>query len=112
MLSDGKEPTPFHVMVAESVHSLTRSKELLTALNRHGICVSYNTIKRIDVDIEEKIISTTGDNRIPLPPVLESSSPLNGAMDNVDRNESTLEGTGSTHDTILVLFQNVPTKKE
>jgi hypothetical protein len=34
------------------------------------------------------------------------------AMDNFDRNESTLTGTGSTHDTILVLFQNVPTDKE
>jgi hypothetical protein len=33
-------------------------------------------------------------------------------MDNFDRNESTLTGTGSTHDTILVLFQNVPTDKE
>ena len=112
IMSGGKEPTPFHVIVAEGVHSLTRSKELVTALNRHGICVSYNTVKRIDVDIAEQIISTAGDNRIPLPPVLESSSPLNAAMDNFDRNESTLAGTGSTHDTILVLFQNVPTNKE
>ena len=31
-------------------------------------------------------------------------------MDNFDRNESTLAGTGYTHDTILVLFQNVPSK--
>ena len=112
IMSGGKEPTPFHVMVAEGVHSLTRSKELVTALNRHGICVSYNTVKIIDVDIAEQIISTAGDNRIPLPPVLESSSPLNAVMDNFDRNESTLAGTGSTHDTILVLFQNVPTNKE
>ena len=89
MLTGGKEPTPFHVIVAESVHSLTRSKELVSALN---ICVSYNTVKRIDVDTAEEIISTAGDNRIPLPPVFESSSPLNGAMDNFDRNESTFSG--------------------
>ena len=66
-----KGTDPFHVMVAEGVHSLTRSKELMTAFNRYGICVSYNTVKRIDVDIVEQIISTAGDNRIPLPPVLE-----------------------------------------
>ena len=108
-MSGGKELTPFHVMVVEGVHSLTRSKELVTALNRHG--VSYNTVNRIDVDIAEQIISTAGDNRIPLPPVLESSS-LNTAMDNFDHNESALAGIGSTHDTILVLFQNVPTNKE
>lgn len=108
ILTDGNEPTPFHVSVAQAVHSLTRSKELVTALNHHGLCVSYFTVKRIDVDLAEKVITTTGDNRVPLPCVLEARSPLNGALDNFDRNESTLAGTGSTHDTILVIFQNVP----
>ena len=108
ILTDGKEPIPFHVMVAQAVNSLTRSKELVTALNHHGICVSYNTIKRIDVDLAERIITTAGDNRVPLPAVFEATSPLNGALDNFDHNESTLAGTSSTHDTILVLFQNVP----
>ena len=108
--SGGKEPTPLHIMVAEGVHSLTRSKELVTALNRHGIFVSCNTVGRIDVDLAERIITTAGDNRVPA--VLEASSPLNGAMDNFDRNESTLAGTGSTHDTILLLFQNVPLSEE
>ena len=107
-ISGGKELTPFHVMVAEAVHSLTRSKELITALNHHGICTSYNTVRRIDVDLAERIIEMAGNNRVPLPRVLETTSPLNGAMDNFDRNESTLAGTGSTHDTILALFQNVP----
>lgn len=48
ILTDGKDPTPFHVMVAQAVHGLTRSKELVTMLNQHGICVSYNTIKRMN----------------------------------------------------------------
>ena len=104
ILTDGKEP---HVMVAQAVHALTRSKELVTALNQHGICITYNMVKRIDVDLAEQIIATAGNSRVPIPAVLETSSPLNGAMDNFDRNESTLAGTGSTHDTILVLFQNV-----
>ena len=70
MISGGKEPIPFHVMVAEVVHSLTRYKEFVTILNRHGICEPYNMVKRIDVDITE------------------------------------------FHDTILVLFQNVPANKQ
>ena len=107
-LSGGKEATPLHLMIAEGIYGLTRSKEIVTALNRHGICASCNTVRRIDVDLAERIINTAGENRVPLPPVLEATSPLNGAMDNFDRNESTLAGTGSTHDTILVLFQNVP----
>ena len=111
-LSGGKEPTPLHIMVAEGIHSLTRSKELVAALNRHGICASYNTVRRIDIDIAERIINTAGDNRVPLPAVLEATSPLNGAMDNFHRNESTLAVTGSTHDAILVFFQNVPVNEE
>ncbi len=108
ILTDGTEPTPFHVMVGQGVHSLTRSKELVTALCQHGVSVSYNTVKRIDVDLAEQVITTAGNNRVPLPAVLEATSPLNGAMHNFDRNESTLAGTGSSHDTILILFQNVP----
>jgi len=112
ILNDGKEPTPFHVTVAQVVHSFTRSKELVTALNHHGICVSYNTVKQIDVDLAEQIIATAGNNQVPLPPVYEGKSPLNGALENFDRNESTLAGTGCTHDTILVFFQNVPSNLE
>ncbi len=108
ILTDGTELTRFHVMVGQGVHSLTRSKELVTALCQHGVSVSYNTVKRIDVDLAEQVIATAGDNRVPLPAVLEATSPLNGAMDNFDLNESTLAGTGSSHDTILILFQNVP----
>ncbi len=99
---------PFHIMGAQAIHSMTRSKELITALSHHSICASYNTIRRIAVEMAEQIVTTSNDHRVPIPPVLEATSPLNGAMDNFDRNENTLAGIGSTHDTILVLFQNVP----
>ncbi len=69
LMSGGKEPTPFHIMVAQAIHSMTRSKELITALNHHGICASYNTIRRIDVDMAEQIITSANDNRVPIPPV-------------------------------------------
>ena len=58
----------------------------------------------------ERIFTTAGDNRVPLPTVLETTSPLNRAMENFDRNESALAGTGSTHDTILVLFSKCSCK--
>ena len=93
------------------MYSLTRSKQLVTIFSTTE-CVSYNTVKRIDVDLAEQIITAADDNRVPLPAVLEATSPINGAMDNFDQNESTLAGTGSTHDTILVLFQNVPINLE
>ncbi len=60
----------------------------MTALSHYRICVSYNMVKRIDVDLVEWIITTAGDSRVPLPAVLEATSPINGAMDNFDRNEA------------------------
>ena len=59
ILTNGKEPTPFHVM---AMQSLTQSKQLVTSLNHHGISVSYNTVKQIDVDLAEQIVTTAGDN--------------------------------------------------
>ena len=103
ILTNRIESTPFHVMVVQAVHSLIRSKELVTALNHHEISVSHNAVKQIDVDLAEQIITIGSDNRIPLPPVFETTSPLNGAMDNFDCNESIPAGACSTHDTILVL---------
>jgi len=69
-------------MVAQVVHSLTLSRELVTALNHYGILISYNTVKRIIVDLAELTITTAGDNRVPLPAVFRTTSSLNGAMDN------------------------------
>lgn len=48
-----------------------------TALNHHGMCVSYKTVGKIDVDLTERIVTTAGDNRVPLSNVLEATSPLN-----------------------------------
>ena len=36
------------------------------------------------MNLAELIITTAGDNRVSLPAVFETTSPLNGAMDNFD----------------------------
>jgi len=66
ILTNGKEPTPFHVIVAQPVHTLT-------ALCQHGVrvrCVG-NTVRRIDVDLAEPVITTVGATRVPLPEFLK-----------------------------------------
>jgi len=40
------------------------------------------------VNLAELIITTAGDNRVSLPAVFETTSPLNGAMDNFDCNKN------------------------
>ena len=51
ILTDGKEPIPFHIIVAQAVYSLTQSKELVTALCQYEVCVGYNTVKKIDFNL-------------------------------------------------------------
>ena len=60
--------------MAQAVHSLTRSKELITALCQHGVCVGYNTVKRIDVDLVEQAIATAGANIVPFPEFLRQQA--------------------------------------
>jgi len=80
----------------------------VAALNHYRIWVSYNTVKRIIANLAELIITTAGDNRVPLPAVFETTRQLNGAMDNFDCNKSILAEKGFTKDTILFSFKIFP----
>ena len=98
---NGAKVTPFHLALAETIHTMTRSKHLITILNKRKLCVSYDTLERIDVGLGQKVISDLPlGHRVPLDKLkLSQDYPINGAMDNFDSADS--------HDTILILFQNV-----
>ena len=98
---NGAKLTPFHLALAETIHTMTRSKHLITILNKRKLCVSYDTLERIDIGLGQKVISELPlGQRVPLDkPKLSQDHPINGAMDNFDSADS--------HDTILIIFQNV-----
>ena len=103
-----KKPTPLHVNLAQTIHNLTRSKELIEILNMLGFCYGYKKMKNIDFALVKRSVSLlTEDDRVPLAPVFSPEYPISGAMDNFDHLERNLSGKGSSHDTVLVLFQNV-----
>ena len=103
------KPTPMHVNLVQTIHNLTRSKELIEILNTLGFCFGYKKMKNIDFAIAKRITSLLGPNdRVPLAPVFTPVHPISGAMDNFDHIERNLSGKGSSHDTVLVLFQTVP----
>ena len=58
------------------------------------------------------IIRRAGNDHVPLPPSIEPSVLIQGAMDNFDHEENTSSGIGGSHDTILVLFQNCQNANE
>ena len=52
------------------------------------------------------------ESRVPLPQTITSSSIVHGAVDNFYHNENTFTGKVSSHDTILMVFQNSDNSKE
>ena len=62
-------------------------------------------MERIDINLAQRTIEAAGDNRVPVPPVMQSSVMIHGAMDNFDNEENTSSGVGSSHDTILIFFR-------
>ena len=111
----GRQKTPMHAMVGQSVYSKTRSRVLITTLNRIGVSTSYNEVRRARslLSSYDVVKSETDSTRIPSH--FNSSDFCIGAMDNSDyADESSLSGTHSKHYTAMVLFQekvNAPAAK-
>ena len=55
--SSGEKRLPKHVRLAFSVHHIWRAKNLVTLLNRHGHCINYHALKRIDTEWAEMMES-------------------------------------------------------
>ena len=106
ILHNDQKQTPFHISLAELIHDNSRSKILVQILNKLGLCISYDELEKIDFGLAQRVIDATGTNRTPVPPPIESSVLIHGAMDNFDHDERTSSGIGGNHDTIVMLFQN------
>lgn len=98
--------TPFNCGITETIHCLTKSRELVDAMNRLGTCMSYDSMKRIDTDIAKWIIEVTGENRCPVSDDIKPGYPIQCAVDNFNHQERSMSGISVSNDTVLVIFQN------
>ncbi|KAG5878174.1 hypothetical protein JTB14_026075 [Gonioctena quinquepunctata] len=46
-----EKQTPKHIALAESIHHLTRSAQLISILNKLGHCISYKASQEIDLEV-------------------------------------------------------------
>ena len=69
--------------------------------------MSYDELERIDCSLAKEIMDNCIESK-----AITSSSIIHGAVDNFDQNENTLNGKGSSHDTILMVFQNSDNSRE
>ena len=106
LVHNGKKRTPMHVSIAQAIHDVCRSKQLIQIFNHRGFCNSYDEVDRIDSALAQRTIDRAGINHVPVPPSIHPCVLIQGAMDNFDHEENTQSGIGGSHDTILMLFQN------
>ena len=106
IIHNGHKQTPLHISLAELIHDNSRSKILIEILNKLGLCIGYHEMEKIDMGLAKRVVDIAGSSRVPVPPIIQNSLLVHGAMDNFDHDERTLSGIGGSHDTILMLFQN------
>lgn len=70
-----------------------------------GLCSSYDRLQRMIHSFSARVVTLSENNRVPLSLHFARDMTVYASMDNFDHEEDAKSGTGSSHDTILVLFQ-------
>ena len=96
--------TPQHVGLAIYIYHKTRSKDIITVLNRLGLCISYTDLHRILTSVALDISAASDDGSTFIPSNIASGKFTQYAIDNLDFSECTLDGS-SMHVTSMVMFQ-------
>ena len=76
-------------------------------MNHLGLGTSYEEVERIDTALMQHTINMTGSHRVPIPSSIVPHELVHGAMGNFDHKENTVSGIGGSHDTIIMLFENI-----
>lgn len=104
----GQQKTPLHMMTAHSIYDKCKSKELITSFNRLGLSISYTDLTRSRNLLSSYTIQSCEKNSTPIPSHFCNNHFTIGAFDNFDfEDSSSLSGKSSTHDTAMVLFQDI-----
>ena len=107
IIHNGGKKTPLHISMAQTIHEVCRSKQLIGIFNRLGISMSYDEVERHNYSLCMRTVEQAGTNHVPVPQSISPNVLVQGAVDNFDHEENTQSGIGGTHDTVMVLFQNI-----
>ena len=72
-----------------------------------NLAISYDSMKRINTSVAQKMMNDNLPNRCPALPIINEHL-VQGAIDNFDHIKNTASGKNSSNDTVLVIFQNQP----
>ncbi|MES9884476.1 MAG: hypothetical protein ABW185_26830 [Sedimenticola sp.] len=97
--------TPQHVGLAVYIYHKTRSREIITVLNKLGLCISYNDLHRTLTSVALEVTEKCSVDNVFIPANIMPGNFTQYAIDNLDFSECTLDGS-SMHVTSMVMFQN------
>ena len=99
--------------LALTVHHDTRNKQLLNLLNAQGYCVSHLRTLKLETALANAVVENTKRFRgLYVPPFLKKGTFVYFAADNVDFSEDTTDGKGTTHGTIVAVYQRADASGE
>ena len=108
-VSNGRIVPAKQILLALSMKALTGSRKVIDVLHRYGHSVSYSVVQGIETEL---IYSAMENSRL-LPDGLQRLPYLNTgvAFDNFDLFVDTLSGKDTLHDTVGIVYQDVPDVK-
>ena len=96
-----------HITHALTLKSMTGSRSVVTLEQRNGHCASNETVRRIEMGLEEGILLQESDNYVPNGVIKQPGLCMGTAWDNFDINIETLNGLGTIHHTYGIVYQNI-----
>ena len=77
-----------YIGVAQTIHEVYRSKQLIDIFNRLGICMSYDEVERQNYSLCMRTVDQAGTNHVPVPQSITPNVLVQGAMDSFDHGEN------------------------
>ena len=101
----GQYKPPKHILLPNAVKALTGNTELITTLNKLGHGISYSQLEENETALCLQKKAADSSNRVLLPSSIKSYIFTLLAWDNIDRQEETLSGKGTSHRVNGVVIQ-------
>ena len=99
-VTSGKHWTQKHVGLASTLHQATRSKELVQLFHNAGHIISYHSLLQIDTAMAEKTLEAMDpETGVVILPNFVPGRFTHCTCDNIDINESNLDGKNTFHAT-------------
>ena len=97
--------TPITIYIAIKIYAVTRKKSIINILHERGLCISYDRLRTITVDIANSIIAHFESQGVVAPVQAKQGIFTTFALDNIDHNPSSTTCRSSFHGTSISMVQ-------